>query len=55
MTDTRIDTDETLEYTAPTISDYGDLVELTAAGATGGNADGTFAYGQHVTFLSSAP
>jgi hypothetical protein len=43
------------EYTQPKISDYGDLVEVTAAGATGSRADGTFNYGDVVTFISSAP
>jgi hypothetical protein len=45
----------TAEYTHPEISDYGDLVEVTAAGATGSRADGTFVYGETVTFISSTP
>jgi hypothetical protein len=51
----RTDTDETPQYTAPTISDYGDLIELTAAGATGGHLDGTYYYGDTGGFISSAP
>jgi hypothetical protein len=51
----RTDTDETLQYMAPTISDYGDLIELTAAGATGTHLDGTYYYGDTGGFLSSAP
>ncbi len=43
------------EYTQPKISDYGDLVEVTAAGKTGGRADANFSRGDVVTFISSTP
>jgi hypothetical protein len=56
MTDTRlIDTDQVPEYTEPTIADYGDLAEVTAAGTTGGHVDGTYYYGEVPGFLSTAP
>jgi hypothetical protein len=46
MTETkRIDTDESAKYAAPTISDYGDLVALTAGASTGNSLDATFAAG----------
>ena len=48
-------TDRPVEYVKPTISDYGDLVEVTAAGRTGGRADAEFKHGDVVTFISSAP
>jgi hypothetical protein len=51
----RSDKDEALEYAVPTIADYGDLVELTAAGSTGGHLDAGYAYGDVPGFLSSAP
>jgi hypothetical protein len=38
-------TDDSPKYTAPTISDYGDLVELTAAATNGGFTDATFPVG----------
>ncbi len=43
------------QYIKPEIADYGDLVEVTAAGATGGHADKTIYYGEETTFLSSSP
>ena len=38
-------TDGTAKYQAPTIADYGDLVELTAAAGTGGFFDQTYPAG----------
>lgn len=43
------------QYTKPEIADYGDLVEQTAAGATGGHVDKTIYYGEVPTFLSTSP
>jgi hypothetical protein len=40
-------------YETPQIADYGDLVEKTAAGATGGRVDATYTYGQTAGFLST--
>jgi len=49
------DENETPRYTTPRISDYGDLVELTAGGATGSRNDVVLpTTGLNVTFLSSA-
>ncbi len=48
-------TERSAEYVKPTISDYGDLVEKTAAGATGNRVDHDFKVGEHATFLSSTP
>jgi hypothetical protein len=46
MTDTqRINREESPKYAAPTISDYGDLVELTAGAASGSALDATFPTG----------
>jgi hypothetical protein len=39
---THPNTDETPDYAEPTISDYGDLVELTAGTHTGSFLDATF-------------
>lgn len=56
MTDSkRTNSDGSRRYAAPTITDYGDLVELTAAGATGGHVDATFTNGQQAFFLSTPP
>jgi hypothetical protein len=48
-------TDRSAEYTKPTIADYGDLVETTAAGATGTRVDHDLKTGETATFLSSTP
>ena len=48
-------TDRSPEYVKPVISDYGDLVEVTAAGATGRHVDANFSVGQLASFISSAP
>lgn len=51
----RNETDETSAYTPPTISDYGDLVEMTAAGGKGTHVDATYTIGETAGYLSSAP
>jgi hypothetical protein len=55
MQRTNDEQDRPEQYTKPEIADYGDLVEQTAAGATGGNADKTIYYGEANTFLSTSP
>jgi hypothetical protein len=47
--------DRSAEYVKPMISDYGDLVETTAAGETGRHVDHKFNEGELATFLSSSP
>jgi len=48
----RIDEHESPKYTVPTISDYGDLVELTAALGSGPDLDATFPAGTPVANLT---
>ena len=58
MTDTqRINREESPKYAAPTISDYGDLVELTAGSSTGSALDASFPVGtpfKNLTFSTPA-
>jgi hypothetical protein len=54
----RIDKDGSPKYTAPTISDYGDLVDLTAGLSSGTQLDATFSAGtpfNQLTFSTPAP
>jgi hypothetical protein len=55
MQRTNDEQDRPEQYTKPEIADYGDLVEQTAHGATGGHADKTIYYGEVPTFLSVTP
>lgn len=55
MQRTNDEQDRKEQYTKPQIADYGDLVEQTAHGATGGHADKTIYYGEVTTFLSTSP
>jgi len=48
----RIDKDESAKYAAPTVSDYGDLVELTAGLSKGSQLDATFPVGTPFSSLT---